>query len=108
MPAVRVDGGVPGRVTWNLKKIPQMISVSEVSDIPGHMTQAPELRGNSAGMVTRSQLKCFLHLTVNVCLEYHVDGAQKNVQLVMSALGREMAERKHFMPQREVQLEPAR
>ena len=56
-------------------------------------------------MVNRSQLKSFLHSIGNVCLEYPVEKAQKDVQLVMSALGREMAEREHFMPQREVEQE---
>ena len=43
-------------------------------------------------MVARGQLKCFLYSFGNVCLEYLVDKAQKDAQLVMSALGREMAE----------------
>lgn len=34
-------------------------------------------------MVARSQLKCFLYLIGNVCLEYLVRKAQKDVQLVI-------------------------
>lgn len=81
-----------------------MISVSWVSDIPGQVTQASELRGFPAGLVTRSQLRCVPHLIDNVCLEHHVNKAQKDVQLVMSALGR-MAAREHLMTQREAELE---
>lgn len=104
MPAVGVNGGVPGIIAWNLEQlIPQMISVSWMSDIPGQVTQASELRGFPAGMVTRSQLRCFPHLIDNVCLEHQVDKAQRDVQLVMSALGR-MAARGHVMPQREAEL----
>lgn len=65
----------------------------------------PELRGSPAGMVARSQLKCFLYSIGNVCLEYLVHKAQKDVQLVTSALGREMAEGGHFMPQEQVEQE---
>ena len=56
-------------------------------------------------MVAMSQLKCFLYSIGNVCLEYLVDKAQKDVQLVMPALGREMAEGEHFMPRKEVEQE---
>lgn len=56
-------------------------------------------------MVAGSQLKCFLYSIGNVCLEYLVDKAQKDVQLVMSALGKEMAEGEHFMPRKEVEQE---
>lgn len=86
-------------------EIPQGISVSKVSDIPVWVTQGPELRGSPAGMVARGQLKCFLYSIGNVCLEYLVDKAQKDAQLVMSALGREMAEGELFMPQKEVEQE---
>lgn len=68
-----------------------MISVSWVSDIPGQVIQASELRGQPAGMMTGSQLRYFPHLIGNVCLEHFADKTQKDVQLVMSALGRETA-----------------
>ena len=78
VPAVRVDGGVPGRVAWNLESATDERFLW-ASDIPGQDTHAPELRGYPAGMGTRSQVECFPGSTGNVCLERHVDKAQKDV-----------------------------
>lgn len=61
VPAVGVDGGVSGRVAWNLENTTkEPFFFRWASATPGQVTQAPEQGGASAGRVTRSPFECLL------------------------------------------------